>query len=93
MPKRGFNNIFGTEYAVLNVSDLEKRFPEGAEISEAAILESGLIKKPLDGIKLLAKGDVKKKFTIKDDIRTSASAKEKIEKAGGKVEFVEVANV
>jgi large subunit ribosomal protein L15 len=87
IPKRGFNNIFATEYAVVNVSDLEKRFDNGAVIDTAAIIGAGLIKKSLDGIKVLAKGEVTKSFTLKE-LKLSETAKEKIEKAGGKVEVV-----
>ena len=85
IPKRGFNNIFRTEYSVVNVSDLERVFESGAEITEDAIVASGLIKKTLAGIKLLAKGDVTKKFTVKVS-KLSGAAKEKIEKAGGTAE-------
>jgi len=85
MPKRGFNNIFKTEYAIVNLRDLEKRFDDGAVIDEAAIMSSGLIKKPLDGIKVLATGNLTKKFTI-TATKFSEQAKEKIVKAGGKAE-------
>ncbi len=87
IPKRGFNNIFGTEYAVLNVSDLEKCFEAGAVIDETAIIESGLIKKPLDGIKILGSGELTKAFTVKVT-KLSETAKTKIESAGGKAEVV-----
>ncbi len=87
MPKRGFNNIFATEYAIVNVSDLEARFENGAVIDEVALVESGLIKKTLDGIKVLGNGDITKSFTVKAAKFTAAAA-EKIEKAGGKAEVI-----
>ena len=87
MPKRGFNNIFATEYAIVNVSDLEARFESGAVIDEAALVESGLVKKVLDGIKVLGNGEITKSFTVKAAKFTAAAA-EKIEKAGGKAEVI-----
>jgi len=87
MPKRGFNNIFATEYAIVNVSDLEARFENGAVIDEVALVESGLVKKTLDGIKVLGNGDITKSFTVKAAKFTAAAA-EKIEKAGGKAEVI-----
>ncbi len=87
MPKRGFNNIFATEYATVNVSDLEARFESGAEIDAAALVECGLIKKTLDGIKVLGNGEITKSFTVKA-AKFTATASEKIEKAGGKAEVV-----
>lgn len=87
MPKRGFNNIFATEYAIVNVSDLEARFENGAVIDEAALVESGLVKKVLDGVKVLGNGEITKSFTVKAAKFTAAAA-EKIEKAGGKAEVI-----
>jgi len=87
MPKRGFNNIFATEYAIVNVSDLEARFENGAVIDEVALIESGLIKKTLDGVKVLGDGEITKSFTVKAAKFTAAAA-EKIEKAGGKAEVI-----
>ena len=87
VPKRGFNNIFATEYAIVNVSDLEKKFEAGATVDAQSLIESGLIKKTLDGIKVLGKGDLTKALTVKVDA-VSESAKSKIEAAGGKVELV-----
>lgn len=87
IPKRGFNNIFATEYATVNVSDLEARFESGAEIDAAALIDSGLIKKVYDGIKILGNGELTKSFTVKAS-KFTASAAEKIEKAGGKAEVV-----
>jgi large subunit ribosomal protein L15 len=87
IPKRGFNNIFATEYATVNVSDLEARFESGAEIDAAALIDSGLVKKVYDGIKILGNGTVTKNLTVKV-AAFSASAKQKIESAGGKAEVV-----
>lgn len=87
IPKRGFNNIFATEFATVNVADLEARFENGAVIDEAALIESGLLKNTLDGVKILGNGEVTKSFTVKA-AKFSASAAEKIEKAGGKAEVV-----
>ena len=87
MPKRGFNNIFATEYATVNVSDLEARLESGAVIDEAALVESGLVKKVLDGVKVLGNGELTKSFTVKA-AKFTATASEKIEKAGGKAEVV-----
>lgn len=84
VPKRGFNNIFATKYAAINVSALE-RFENGAVVDEKAIMEAGLIKKPLDGIKILGNGELTKKLTV-SVAAFSASAKQKIEAAGGKAE-------
>ena len=87
IPKRGFNNSFATEYATVNVSDLEARFESGAEIDAAALIDSGLVKKVYDGIKILGNGELTKSFTVKAS-KFTASAAEKIEKAGGKAEVV-----
>lgn len=87
IPKRGFNNIFASEFATVNVSDLEARFENGAVIDDAVLIESGLLKKTLDGVKVLGNGEITKKFTVKA-AKFSASAKEKIEGAGGKAEVV-----
>ncbi|MCL2078113.1 MAG: 50S ribosomal protein L15 [Oscillospiraceae bacterium] len=88
IPKRGFNNkAFATEYAIVNVRDLESRFETGAVIDCDAIIESGLIKKPLDGIKILGTGELSKAFTVKA-AKFSETAKTKIENAGGKAEVV-----
>jgi len=84
MPKRGFNNYeFKTVYAIVNVRDLETRFDDGAVIDEAAIVASGLIKKTLDGVKILGTGELSKKFEI-TVTKFSETAKSKIEAAGGK---------
>ena len=85
MPKRGFNNIFATEYTVVNVADLEARFESGAVIDTVALIEAGLVTKVLDGVKVLGNGEITKSFTVKA-AKFSESAKAKIESAGGKAE-------
>ena len=87
IPKRGFHNIFAVEYATVNVSDLEARFENGAVVDAAALVESGAIKNAKDGIKILGNGEVTKKLTVRASA-FSASAKEKIEKAGGTAEVI-----
>ena len=84
LPKRGFNNIFATVYTTVKVSDLN-RFEDGAVVDTAALLKAGLIKKVNDGVKVLGNEDLTKKLTVEAAAFT-ASAKEKIEKAGGKAE-------
>ena len=87
VPKRGFNNYnFQVKYAVINVSDLN-RFEDGAEITPELLKEIGLVKKQLDGIKVLGNGNLDKKLTVKASV-FSKSAKEKIEKNGGKAEVI-----
>ena len=85
MPKRGFNNIFATEYTVVNVADLEACFENGAVIDTDALIDAGLVTKVLDGVKVLGNGEVTKSFTVKA-AKFSESAKAKIESAGGKAE-------
>lgn len=86
IPKRGFNNIFATEYTVINVSDLE-RFVDGTVVDTELLKAAGLVKKELDGVKVLGNGELTKSLTVKA-AAFSASAKEKIEKAGGKAEVM-----
>jgi large subunit ribosomal protein L15 len=86
IPKRGFNNIFATKYATVNVSDLEK-FVDGTVVDTELLKASGIIKKELDGVKVLGNGELTKNLTVKA-AKFSAAAKEKIEKAGGKVEVM-----
>lgn len=83
--KRGFNNIFATKFAIVNLSDLNDRFEDGSEVTEQAIMEVGLINKPLDGIKVLGNGEISKKLNV-TVTAFSKAAKEKIEAAGGKAE-------
>ena len=87
LPKRGFNNIFAKEIAIVNVAALEEKFESGAVIDAEALLASGLVKKQLDGIKVLGFGELTKKFTVKANA-FSAEAKAKIEAAGGTAEIV-----
>ena len=84
IPKRGFTNIFAKEYATINVSALNV-FEDGSVVTAEALLEMGLIKKVLDGVKVLGGGELQKKLTV-DVAKVTASAKEKIEAIGGKVE-------
>ena len=86
VPKRGFNNVFGTEYAEVNVERLEA-FEDGSVVDAAALLEKRIIRKELDGVKVLGSGELTKKLTVKA-ARFTASAKEKIEAAGGKAEVI-----
>ena len=86
LPKRGFNNIFATKYVTIKVSDLEK-FEAGATVDAQALLDAGIISKTLDGVKVLGNGELTKAVNVKVAAYT-ASAKEKIEKAGGKAEVM-----
>ena len=86
LPKRGFHNILGTVNAVVNVSDLNK-FEDGAVVTVADMVAAGLVKKTLDGVKVLGNGELTKKLTVQA-AAFSASAKEKIEAAGGKAEVI-----
>ncbi len=86
LPKRGFTNIFAKEYVAVNVSDLE-RFEDGTEVTAELLKESGVISKVKDGVKILGRGELTKKLTVKM-AKFSESAKEKIEKAGGKAEVI-----
>ena len=87
LPKRGFVNIFGKEFAIVNVAALEDRFEDGAVIDIDALKSAGLVNKTLDGVKVLAHGDITKKFTVKVNAYSDA-AKAKIEAAGGKAEVI-----
>ncbi len=86
LPKRGFNNIFGTRYVTINVSKLDA-FENGDVVTNETLLEKGVIRKTLDGVKILGGGELTKKLTV-TVAAFSASAKEKIEAAGGKAEVV-----
>ena len=87
LPKRGFSNApFKTEYATINVSDLDK-FEDGAVVTPELLKEMGIVKKQLAGIKVLGNGELTKKLTVKAS-KFSATAVEKIEKMGGKAEEV-----
>ena len=84
IPKRGFNNIFAKEYISINV-DVLNRFEDGAVVDAEAISKAGIVKNTRDGIKILGRGELNRKLTV---VATafSATAKEKIEAAGGKAE-------
>jgi large subunit ribosomal protein L15 len=85
LPKRGFNNAaFKTVYGIVNVDDLEKRFEDGAAINEKLLRGAGLVRGRLDGVKVLGRGEVSKKFHLEVD-SISASARKKIEEAGGTI--------
>jgi large subunit ribosomal protein L15 len=87
LPKRGFTNIFAKEYAIVNVSDLNC-FENGTEVTAELLLEARIIRKRLDGLKVLGNGDISKKLTVKATRFTKAAA-EKIAAAGGVAEVVE----
>ena len=86
VPKKGFTNIFGTDYAAVNVERLEV-FEDGAVVDAKALIDAGIIKNEMAGVKILGNGDLTKKLTVKA-AKFSASAKEKIEALGGKAEVV-----
>ena len=88
LPKRGFtNSLFKKEYAIINLETLDKLFNDGDAVSMETLLEKGVIRKELNGLKVLGSGEITKKLTVKAAI-FSASAKEKIEAAGGKAEVI-----
>jgi large subunit ribosomal protein L15 len=87
LPKRGFTNIFKKEYAVVNLSDLE-RFDNGATVDEAALRQAGLVKGQIDGVKVLGNGKLSKKLTV-SATKFSATAKSAIEAAGGSVQEIQ----
>lgn len=86
MPKRGFHNVNRKEYAIINLSDLN-RFAAGSEVTVKSLKDKGLVKKELSGVKLLAKGELKVKLTVKVN-KVSAAAKKAVEAAGGTVEVI-----
>ena len=86
IPKRGFNNIFAKEYAIVNVSDLNQ-FTEDTVVDAELLKAAGLIKKTCDGVKVLGNGELTTKLTVKAE-KFTKSAAEKIEKAGGKAEVM-----
>ena len=86
LPKRGFTNFARKEYAIVNVSALNK-FEDGTEVTPELLIETGLVKKELDGIKILGEGELEKKLTVKAN-KFSKSALTVIEQAGGKAEVI-----
>ena len=87
IPKRGFNNIFRTEMAIVNVAALEANYDAGAVVTLDSLIEKGLVKKVLDGVKVLGYGEITKALTVQANA-ISESAKQKIEAAGGKIEVI-----
>jgi len=87
LPKRGFTNIFKKDYAVVNVSDLE-RFDNGAAVGEAELRKAGLVKGRHDGIKVLGDGKLSKKLSV-SATKFSATARKQIEAAGGSCQEIQ----
>ena len=86
IPKRGFTNVFGKEYAEVNVESLN-RFDAGTVVTEQLLKEAGLVKQVKDGVKVLGRGELSKELTVQA-AKFTKSASEKIEAAGGKAEVV-----
>jgi len=86
LPKRGFTNIFQKEYAIVNLDSLND-FDENEEVTVELLLDRKIIRKKLDGVKILGKGEINKKLTVKAN-KFSKTAKEKIEAVGGKAEVI-----
>ena len=85
-PKRGFKKHFAKNYAIVNVADLEK-FVDGTEVDLDVLMAAKIVRKPMDGLKVLGNGELTKKLTVKAAVFSTA-AKEKIEAVGGKAEEV-----
>jgi large subunit ribosomal protein L15 len=86
IPKRGFNNIFADDITAINVERLNA-FDNGAVVDAAALVKAGVVSKIVDGVKILGRGELTKKLTVKANA-FSESAKQKIEAAGGKAEVI-----
>ena len=86
LPKRGFKNRFATNYAIINLVDLDA-FEAGAVVDLETLITEGMLKNGFDGLKVLGNGEITKAITVKAT-KFSSSAKEKIEAAGGKTEVV-----
>ncbi|MFD2115037.1 50S ribosomal protein L15 [Paenibacillus yanchengensis] len=86
LPKRGFNNPFRKEYAIVNIEELNS-FPAGTLVTPEVLLEQGIVKNSLAGIKILGNGEIQVALTVKAK-KFSQSAVEKIEAAGGKTEVI-----
>jgi large subunit ribosomal protein L15 len=87
LPKRGFTNIFKKEFAVINLSDLE-RFDNGATVDESSLRKAGIVKGQVDGIKVLGNGKLSKKLTV-SATKFSETARKAIEAAGGACQEIE----
>ena len=87
LPKRGFNNVFAKHYSEVNLTDLNTALEDGSEVTFEALVEKRLASKKMDGVRVLGGGELTKKLTVKANGFT-ASAKEKIEAAGGKAEVI-----
>ncbi|MBQ1271145.1 MAG: 50S ribosomal protein L15 [Clostridia bacterium] len=87
LPKRGFNNVFAKNYCEINLSDLNKYFEDGVEVTMEALIEKRLAEKKFDGFRVLGGGELTKKLVVKANGFTN-SAKEKIEAAGGRAEVI-----
>lgn len=87
LPKRGFNNIFRDKIVTVSLSDLSRKFEDGAVVDAEALAKAGLIKNSFDGIKILSNGELDKKLTVKANAFSEA-AKQKIEAAGGNAEVI-----
>ena len=87
VPKRGFHNPFRVEYAVVNLDTLSERFDDGTEVTPALLRERGIVRKARSLIKVLARGELSKKLTVKAH-RFSAKASQTITDAGGAVEVL-----
>ena len=87
LPKRGFKNIWALKYAEVNVETLNSRFEDGATVDPVALVESGILKNVQDGIRILGKGELSKKLTVRANGFTK-SAEEKIKAAGGEIELI-----
>ena len=88
IPKFGFTNFTRKEYAIVSVADLEAKFENGAVVSAVELVEAGLVKKVLNGVKVLGGEKLTKSFTVKAS-KFSASAKAAIEEAGGTIEVID----
>ncbi|MBW8350635.1 50S ribosomal protein L15 [Bacillus sp. IITD106] len=86
LPKRGFTNINRKEFAIVNLDALN-RFEDGTEVTPELLIETGVVRNEKSGIKILAKGNIEKKLTVKAN-KFSSAAKEAIEAAGGKTEVI-----
>lgn len=87
LPKRGFNNIFAKKVVTVNLSTLNRKFEDGADVTIEALVNAGVIKNSFDAVKVLGNGKVEKKLNVKVSA-FSASAKAAIEAAGGKAEVI-----